>query len=200
MSNFEIMEDSPEFLFSIDKIERARQIVMEEKYKNTWRDMDVTYIYGETGSGKTRSIMEQYGYEAVFRVTDYEHPFDTYKGQDILILEEFRSSLRIADMLNYLDGYPLELPCRYTNKRACFTKVYIITNIPLNQQYNEVQDDYPESWKALLRRIKWVKYFKNGNTVQFEMDDYLKSPEYLLKPVTDKKRASTIVNAFERSR
>ena len=43
------------------------------------------------------------------KVTDYIHPFDTYKGQDILIFEEFHSNLKIQDMLNYLDGYPLDL-------------------------------------------------------------------------------------------
>ena len=79
--------------------------------------------------------MEKYGYQNVYRVTDYDHPFDSYKGQDVIVFEEFRSSLKIQDMLNYLDGYPCELPCRYNNKLACFTKVYIITNISFNQQY-----------------------------------------------------------------
>ncbi len=32
------------------------------------------------------------------------------KGQDVIVFEEFRSSLKIQDMLNYLDGYPCELP------------------------------------------------------------------------------------------
>ena len=85
--------------------------------------------------------MEQYGYSNVFRVTDYEHPFDGYKGQDVIVFEEFRSSLRIGDMLNYLDGYPVELRCRYSNKQACFTKVYIISNISLRDQYRDLQRD-----------------------------------------------------------
>ena len=56
-------------------------------------------------------------------------------------------------MLNYLDGYPCELPCRYNNKLACFTKVYIITNIPFNQQYINIQAESKETWKAFCRRI-----------------------------------------------
>ena len=85
MSNYEIMEQNPAFMLNLDKIERARQVVNEERYKHEFRQLDVTYIYGTTGAGKTRSVMERYGYESVFRVTDYLHPFDNYKGQDVII-------------------------------------------------------------------------------------------------------------------
>ena len=152
-SNFEILEESPEFLFNIDKVERARQIVRDNEFKNKYRELDVTYMWGDSGSGKTRSVMEKYGYENVYRVTDYDHPFDGYKGQDVLVFEEFRSSLPVGDMLNFLDGYPLDLPCRYSNKVACFTKIYIITNLPIAQQYMTVQSAYNTTWEAFKRRI-----------------------------------------------
>lgn len=155
-SNFEIIENNPEYMMCLDKIERARQTIMENKYKSTFRELDVTYVTGKTGTGKTRGVMEKYGYENVFRVTDYLHPFDNYKQQDVVVFEEFRSSLKIQDMLNYLDGYPLELPCRYTNKIACYTKVYIISNIRFEQQYEQVQQDYNETWQAFRRRVKKI--------------------------------------------
>ena len=59
-------------------------------------------------------------------------------------------------MLNYLDGYPLMLPCRYANRQACYTKVYLISNVPLENQYRGVQMDEPLTWKAFLRRIHHV--------------------------------------------
>ena len=126
--------------------------------------MHTVYIWGETGAGKTRSIMEQHGYSKVYRVTDYAHPFDNYKGQDVILFEEFRSSLPLAAMLNYLDGYPVELPCRYANKVAIYTKVYLVSNIPLDEQYRNIQKDEPESWKAFNRRIHEVR----SMTKQFE--------------------------------
>lgn len=166
-TNAEIIESNPEFMFNIDKIERARQTIREDQYKDTFRKLEVAYIFGPTGMGKSRSVMEKFGYMNVFRVTDYEHPFDSYKGQEIVVFEEFRSSLKIQDMLNYLDGYPLELPCRYANKVACYTKVYIITNIDLTEQYPSVQEEHPETWQAFLRRIKTVIiYSKKYNQPQ----------------------------------
>lgn len=170
-SNFEILEVNPQYMLNIDKIERARQIIRENMFKSTWRDLEVVYIFGTTGSGKTRGVMEEYGYENVYRITDYEHPFDGYQGQDVVIFEEFRSSLAIQDMLNYLDGYPLTLPCRYANKVACFTKVYIITNVPLNEQYKNMQEYQKETWNAFTRRIHRIKQYTTSGVVVFEQKE-----------------------------
>jgi len=155
----EIMDEDPRYIMCLDKIERARQIVIEAKYRNDFRALEVEYHYGDTGTGKTRGIMDQYGYANVFRVTDYDHPWDSYRQQDVVVFEEFRSSLRIQEMLNYLDGYPLELPCRYVNKIACYTKVFILTNIPLVDQYLKIQEDQSSTWQAFIRRIHKEKYF-----------------------------------------
>lgn len=172
MTDYEILETNPEYLFNMDKVDRARQIIREDKYKDEFRQLEITYIYGKTGTGKTRSVMEKYGYSNVYRVTDYDHPFDGYQGQDVIIFEEFRSSLKIQDMLNYLDGYPLTLPCRYNNKVACFTKVFIITNETLGSQYKEIQEKHPETWEAFLRRIDWVKEYSVNGVTEFRMKDY----------------------------
>lgn len=162
LSDYEILEQMPESLTNLDKLDRVRQILIQETYKNEFRNLEVCYVYGDTGTGKTRTIMERHGYSNVFRVTDYTHPFDNYKGQDIVVFEEFRSGFNISDMLNYLDGYPLELPCRYNNKFACFTKVYIVTNIPLARQYPNIQREQYATYLAFLRRINSVIHYKNG--------------------------------------
>lgn len=162
MDNAEILEACPTAYSKLKYIEQARQTLLEDRYKNEWRTLEVTYIWGETGAGKTRSVMEEYGYSNVYRVTDYTNPFDSYKGQDVIMFDEFRSSLQLSAMLTYLDGYPVELPCRYANKVACFTKVYLIPNIPLEQQYPNIQREEPESWNAFKRRIHTVKRMDNS--------------------------------------
>lgn len=168
LSNFEILEGNPQYMLNLDKIDSCRQVVSAEKYKTTFREMSVSYYYGKTGKGKTRSVMEQYGYENVFRVTDYKYPFDNYKGQKVLVFEEFHTSFRIQDMLNYLDGYPLELPSRYNNKVACYDKVYILSNTPLEKQYWNVQKEYPDTWDAFLRRIHKVKVFLDTEVKEYD--------------------------------
>lgn len=159
-SNAEIIMKYPTAMTKIQHIQAVRQTLLEEQYRNTWRTLDITYISGETGVGKTRSVMEQFGYDNVFQVTNYLHPFDSYSGQDVILFDEFRSSITVADMLKYLDGYPLMLPCRYADKVACFTKVYIVSNIPLEKQYPNVQLEEPATWRAFLRRIHHVVEFR----------------------------------------
>lgn len=165
MSDYEILESCPNYMLQLDKVERVRQTVREDKYKNEWRTLSVTYVWGETGTGKTRMVMEKYGYANVYRVTDYDHPFDGYRGQEIIAFEEFRSDLKIGDMLKYLDGYPLSLGCRYLNKQACYTTVYILTNVPLSFQYRHIQEDEPRSYQAFLRRINEVHHY-TGHDVE----------------------------------
>lgn len=182
-SDYEILAMNPSYMMQLDKIERCRQIVNEEKYKHEFRQMQVEYWYGKSGAGKTRTVMEMYNYEA-YRITDQKHPFDGYSGQDVVIFEEFRSTYKIQDMLNYLDGYPLRLPCRYQNKMACYTKVYILSNVVLKDQYRETQGEYEETWNAFLRRIHKVKVFTVNGIVDYEnVNDYLHG----FRPVIDEK-------------
>lgn len=123
-------------------------------YENKIRNVEVTYIYGAPGVGKTSYVYKKYGFENVYRVTNYNrNMFDNYKGQQVLVFDEFNSQLKIEEILNYLDIYPLWLPCRYNNKVACFDKIFLISNLPLSQQYLNIQSFSPDQYKALLRRI-----------------------------------------------
>jgi len=163
-TNAEIMEENPDYAGRITMMDRIRQDILEERYRDTFRNMDVTYIWGETGTGKTRHVLETHGYKEVFRITDYSHPFDRYASEPVLCLDEFRSSLPIGDMLQYLDGYPMALPARYANRVACYETVYIISNIPLTAQYRNVQDYELSTWKAFLRRIHHVIEYTAAGT------------------------------------
>lgn len=155
-SNAEIMRLNPNLAAHIGSMDKIREAILDSEYKDTWRDLEVTYIFGPTGTGKTRGVMEKHGYSSVYRVTDYSHPFDRYAQEPVMLFEEFRSSLMLGDMLSYLDGYPIALPARYANRQACFTSVYVISNIDLSEQYKNVQENEPATWKAFLRRIHHV--------------------------------------------
>lgn len=173
LSDYEILESHPAYMLQMNKIERCRQVVREEEFRNVFRELNVEYWFGKTGEGKTRTVMERYGYQNVYRVTNYRYPFDGYRGQDVLVFEEFYNSLRIQDMLTYLDGYPLELPCRYANKIACYTKVYILSNVPFDEQYRQVFREHPETFRAFRRRISCIKEFSDSGLVSYEnVEDY----------------------------
>lgn len=188
MTNAEILAVNQDYILNIDKLDKLRTILLTERYKNNRRlDLKVIYISGETGTNKTRSVLDKHGDSNVYRVTDYQHPFDSYNCQPVICFDEFRSSLRLKDMLNYCDIYPIELPARYSNKFACYDTVYIISNWELERQYSELQKEDRESWNAFLRRIHEVHNYEENKpiTVYDSVKEYLERNSSFHKPTED---------------
>lgn len=168
-STTEIIMENPKLAFRIKDIDLLRQTLLTEKYSREQREIEVTYLYGATGVGKTYGIFQQFPAEDICRITNYRGSngvnFDAYRCQDVLVFEEYNSQIPIEDMLSYLDVYPLMLPARYNDRVACYTKVFFTSNIPLAQQYRGVQWDRPETWRAFNRRIhNIVEYLPDGTT------------------------------------
>lgn len=182
MTNAEILAENQDYILQIDKLDKVRTTILTERYKEMVRlDLEVIYISGVTGKGKTRGVYEKHGYANIYRVTDYLHPFDGYNCQPIICFDEFRSSLRLKDMLLFCDIYPIELPSRYTNKVACYNKIYIVSNWNLERQYFELQREDKESWEAFLRRIhKVIVYGKDGSIKEYEtVKAYMERDEFM---------------------
>lgn len=188
MTNAEILAINQDYILNIDKIDKLRTILLTERYKNTRRlDLKVIYISGETGTNKTRNVLDKHGDANVYRVVDYQNPFDSYNCQPVICFDEFRSSLRLKDMLNYCDIYPVELPARYANKYACYNTIYIISNWELERQYAEAQKDDEISWRAFLRRICEIRCHDKDCkvTVYHSVKEYFNRKEEFHQPTED---------------
>ena len=159
MTTAEIIRQYPKYSFRTNDINTLRSTLLSEKYMKENRELEITYLFGKTGTGKTSSLYKKYDAVNICRITNYNAngiKFDQYSNQDVLVFEEFRSQIPIADMLSYLDTYPLMLPARYSDKVACYTKVYLLSNIPLNMQYQAAQEYEVATWNAFVRRINYV--------------------------------------------
>ena len=171
MTSLEAVEDNPDRFYHYREIETVRQSILEDTYSTIMRQVEVTYLFGASGTGKTRGIFERHNPKSICRITDYGGKngvrFDSYHGQEVLVFEEFHSQIPISAMLNYLDIYPIMLPARYNDRVACYTTVYLTSNIPLEAQYQEIQRYQLETWYAFLRRIhNVIEYLPDGSTVQ----------------------------------
>lgn len=166
----EILALHPEQAMQAQKIDALREILRTDKVSGKDRGtLDVSYVYGATGTGKTRSVYDTHDARDICRITNYGGSngvrFDQYQGQDVLVFDEFASQVPLSDMLNYLDRYPLMLPARYADRAACYTKVYIISNLPLTGQYKGEQANAPERWAAFCRRLTRVLEYQNGSVI-----------------------------------
>ena len=161
VSNMELQKLYPNlYLRQINNIDKIRRDVMNEEYAHKLREnLKVVYLYGQSRTGKTYNVLNHYGLNKVYRVTDYyKDPWENYMGQKTLIFDEFRSQFNVAIMLNYLDIYPISLSSRYNNKVACFDTIFIISNIPPSSQYTKTKEEEPETYKAFNERLHHVIY------------------------------------------
>ena len=164
-----------------------RQSHLENKFKRVFRNMKVYYIYGSAGCGKTSYVFQKHGYDDVYRTTNYEFGWiDDYNGEKILFLDEFRSSFKISEILDYLDGQPIRIRGRHYNRVACYDTVYIVSNLSLKEQYTNIQQTEPKTWAAFCRRITAVYDFdKSKNIPVNKFTGELKKPPTLIEIADD---------------
>lgn len=164
-----------------------RQSHLENKFKRVFRNMKVYYIYGSAGCGKTSYVFQKHGYDDVYRTTNYEFGWiDDYNGEKILFLDEFRSSFKISEILDYLDGQPIRIRGRHYNRVACYDTVYIVSNLSLKEQYTNIQQSEPKTWAAFCRRITAVYDFDKSKDIPVNIfTGELKKPPTLIEIADD---------------
>lgn len=118
------------------------------------RQLEVIWLYGPPGTGKTSRAVEMGGTN-YYRVTDYQHPFDSYCGQKMLILDEFDGEMRLSTLLNVLDIWPTVLPARYADRVAAYNQVVLVSNEAPWSFYSWASVSRRQ---ALARRINTIMY------------------------------------------
>lgn len=108
-----------------------------------WRDVECTLIYGGSGKGKTRYVMEM---DDVYKIDRPYRWFDFYEGHDILCIDDFAlGEMARGFFLNLLDGYRLRLETKGGFVFANWTKVFVTSNYDMDGWDN-----------AMRRRINHV--------------------------------------------
>lgn len=142
-----------------------RDAFFDKRYRETPRKRDVHVVWhvGKAGSGKSyiqMQLAEQYGDDDVYLVTDYDHPWDKYNGERIVILDEFRGQVKFSVLMNLLDGYRIQLPCRYSNVYALWLELHICSVLSPDLVYRKMVNEYQsyDTYDQLRRRISTVVY------------------------------------------
>lgn len=76
-----------------------------------YREVKVTVIYGPTGCGKSRAAHEMIGDRTWWKQGVNRQWYDGYHGQQVAILDEFKSKeMELTCLLSLLDNYSLRVP------------------------------------------------------------------------------------------
>lgn len=117
------------------------------------KQVDIYYIEGETGIGKTYGIFKMFpdAYRPV--IAGEKLWFDGYNGEKTLLLDELRGNIKLSYLLQILDPYPLKVEIKGGTVNAEWERVFITTNTPPEKWYPRVSAEDPKTFEALLRRI-----------------------------------------------
>lgn len=181
------------YLREFNKLEKIRNKSIFKEFKTKYRKVEVIYLYGPPRTGKTSYVESQHGYGNFYTVSSYDRgPFDNYNGEKIIVFDEYESQIKISQMNMLIDGHPVQLPCRFENKWACYDKIYIISNSPLDEQYSS---DFikPVQREAFKSRITKVIRIDKQHEIHLEYSKNKDFEEMTLIPLDE----SSILDIFE---
>jgi hypothetical protein len=136
------------------------------------------WIHGPTGTGKTEYVETTYPDYYPFEQNDNGWQ-DKYKGQEVVLIDDFRGGIKFAELLRMVDRYnTYAMPRRNKTPYPFVSKIVFITSsLPPEEVYNNLAEG--DKLAQLLRRFEvWERkpfdYVERAVEVaQRTLDDFL---------------------------
>ena len=198
MGNFDKYSYAQQLKF-IKTLPKDEQVKAFKQLKDHWklhceyltlnpdRDIQVMFITGKAGSGKTyyaKKFLKQLNYDFAISSASND-PFQDYQGQDGIILDDVRDTVfEFQDLLKMLDNNTASsFKSRFNNKVFNGKMIVITSSVPLNYWYKSASSNMPswykevrtsgkEDFEQLTRRIScYVTVTEDKVTVYTELDE-----------------------------
>jgi hypothetical protein len=117
---------------------------------------EVHVLWGNPGVGKSRSVLEMYGSRNIYIARKSRSGgiwWNGYRGQKIILVEEYTGWLPWAELLGLLDRYPYQMEYKGGSCWRISEKIYITSN-KHPRDWHTKQD---ELYEALERRCTSIR-------------------------------------------
>lgn len=112
-------------------------------------EREIICYWGPTGAGKSRRAWREAGLDAYPK--DPRTKFwDGYRGQEHVVIDEFRGGIDIGHLLRWCDRYPVIVEIKGAATTLKAKKIWLTSNIPPEQWYPDLDE---ATKQALLRRL-----------------------------------------------
>lgn len=142
---------------------------------NTDRKIEVVFITGKAGAGKTyyaKQMLEKMKFDFCISSSSND-PFQDYLGQKAIILDDLRdTAFELENLLKLLDNYTSSsMKSRFSNKVFNGEMIVITSSVPLSFWYREYRYHSFDTLEQLYRRIScYIEVDKAEITIYNEID------------------------------
>jgi len=122
------------------------------------------WYWGGTGVGKSHKAFRNYSPKTHYIKDLSTHWWDGYKGQEIVILNEYRSDFKFSYLLQLVDKWPMNVPVRNKESVPFLSKKIIFTS---SQHPTECYPNIDESrFRQFTRRVDIREVVRFNNNVE----------------------------------
>lgn len=171
------MDDVIDIATSYQSIRVGECLMKYIEPKREIKPITFLWLYGKTGSGKTKWAFENY--PDLYTPTSFKW-WEGYDGHKTVLLDDFRADWCSEDALLRLgDIYPMTIECKGGSRQIQFDTLIITCPLPPAEIYENGQVG------ALLRRITEIKFFcaevnaqkSGGNTDPLPLTKHLENED-----------------------
>lgn len=150
----DILEENPQMYHQYGRtIEKLEILALRKKWRK-WMTKG-TWITGPSKSGKSEKAFENYDPSTHYLKNLNEEWWDGYKGQPIVILNEFRGQIKFSELLDLVDKHPKMVKWRGRESVPFLARELIITSI--HTPYECYANVHDEPWEQFDRRFQIVE-------------------------------------------
>lgn len=107
-------------------------------------------FWGKTGTGKSRRAWDEAGLDA-YPKDPRSKWWDGYRGEEHVVIDEFRGTIDVSHLLRWLDRYPFRMEIKCSHVVPKFKKIWITSNLDPRLWYPDLDED---TKAALMRRLE----------------------------------------------
>lgn len=128
------------------------------EHKVGYNPKKIIILYGETGTGKTRTAMEDGAIKAKY---SSRYTWGHYRGEKVVCFDEFNGQVNIEEILELTDGYATTVQIPYMGNKPWIPEtIYFCSNTDYLSWWEKAK---PEQLRSFWRRVTTcIKFTKTG--------------------------------------